>query len=364
MTDELELLRQADPVRSDEGPWRDRPLTARAEHRLAALTSADAPSSPPAHAPERASRPARLPRAARPRRTRRLLIGATAASAAAIAALTLTFSGVGTAPAAASPTALVVQPDAPALPLDEVARRAEAYARALHDAPKPHRGSHLQSWYLSMETGPDAQPPVTIPEERITRWNPDGSGSELVVATDPRHPGRPVINDADGEWRTVNDGKVLHRRTYPPGTRLDDPATGDGTLPARPPADPDELRSYLSTFYSGAGTETQPLLMALSSFLQEWTPGPRESAALVRMLSRTKDLRPAGQVIDRLGRRGQAYAYRGTDASGGSMDGTLQLVILHPETGRLLGMETTLTKDVPDFKIKAGDVLSYEAWMP
>lgn len=281
-----------------------------------------------------------------------------------LAVLTLTFSGAGTTPAAAAPTALVVQRDAPAVPLDEVARQAEAYARAQRDAPKPHRGSHLQSWYLSMQTGPDAKPPVTVPEERITRWNPDGSGSELVVATDPRHPGRPVINDADGEWRTVNDGKVLHRKTYPAGTRLDDLATGEGTLPARPPADPDELRAYLATFYSGAGTKTQPLLMALSSFLQEWTPGPRESAALARMLSRAPDLRPAGQVVDRLGRRGQAYAYRGEDASDGSMDGTLQLVILDPETGRVLGMETTFTKNVPDFKIKSGDVLSYEAWMP
>ncbi|KEF07503.1 MULTISPECIES: CU044_5270 family protein [Streptomyces] len=364
MTDELELLRQADPVRSDQGPWRDRPLTARAEHRLAALMSAEAPerTPDPAPAPERPGRTTRAPRPTR--RTRRLLIGATAASAAVLAVLTLTFSGAGTTPAAAAPTALVVQRDAPAVPLDEVARQAEAYARAQRDAPKPHRGSHLQSWYLSMQTGPDAKPPVTVPEERITRWNPDGSGSELVVATDPRHPGRPVINDADGEWRTVNDGKVLHRKTYPAGTRLDDLATGEGTLPARPPADPDELRAYLATFYSGAGTKTQPLLMALSSFLQEWTPGPRESAALARMLSRAPDLRPAGQVVDRLGRRGQAYAYRGEDASDGSMDGTLQLVILDPETGRVLGMETTFTKNVPDFKIKSGDVLSYEAWMP
>ncbi|MFI0257713.1 CU044_5270 family protein [Streptomyces sp. NPDC017056] len=362
MTDELELLRQADPAPSDAGPWRDRPLDARAEHRLAALMSADAPSDAPA--PERSPRTPRPSRTPRPRCTRRLLIGATAASAAAITALTLTFSGAGTSPAQAAPTALVVQRDAPALPLDQVARNAEAHARALRGAPKPHRGSHLQSWYLSMRTGPDAAPPVTVPEERITRWNPDGSGSELVVATDPRHPGRPVINDADGEWRTVNDGKVLHRKTYPEGTRLDDPVTGDGTLPARPPADPDELRSYLSTFYSGAGSKTQPLLMALSSFLQEWTPGPRESAAVARMLSRLPDLRPAGQVVDRLGRRGQAYAYRGTDTSDGAMDGTLQLVILDPETGRVLGMETTFTKDVPDFKIKSGDVLSYEAWMP
>ncbi|WP_313772065.1 hypothetical protein [Streptomyces angustmyceticus] len=40
MSEELELLRQADPVSAGEGPWRDRPLTARAE---ALLTTAPAP---------------------------------------------------------------------------------------------------------------------------------------------------------------------------------------------------------------------------------------------------------------------------------------------------------------------------------
>lgn len=45
MTEELELLRQADPVSADEGPWRDRPLTARAEARLQALTADAAPAA-------------------------------------------------------------------------------------------------------------------------------------------------------------------------------------------------------------------------------------------------------------------------------------------------------------------------------
>lgn len=47
MTEELELLRQADPVSADEGPWRDRPLTARAEARLAALTAGAVPRGRP-----------------------------------------------------------------------------------------------------------------------------------------------------------------------------------------------------------------------------------------------------------------------------------------------------------------------------
>ncbi|MCZ0995580.1 CU044_5270 family protein [Streptomyces noursei] len=229
----------------------------------------------------------------------------------------------------------------------------------------PRRGSHLQSWSLSMGTGPDTASPVTVPEERITRWNADGSGSELVVATDPQHPGRPVIHDDDGRWRTVSDGKVLHRATYPAGR-----ARHDG-LAARtkPPTDPTALRALLASLYGaadGAGKDAgaaavPQLLMALSSFRQEWTPGPRETAAIVRMLADTKGLRPVGAVTDRLGRRGQAFVHDGPD---GAMDATRQMVILDPRTGQLLGTEITFTRDLPDFRITAGEVMSYEAWMP
>ncbi|MCW7984196.1 CU044_5270 family protein [Streptomyces nigrescens] len=343
MTEELELLRQADPVSADEGPWRDRPLTARAEARLAALTTGAVPRGRP-----------------RPVRRRRLLMGLTAVSAAAVAALVLTFSGAGSSPAVAAPAALPLHADAPSVSLDLLARRAEARARTAAAEDGPRRGSHLQSWYMSMETGPDAAPPVTVPEERITSWNDDGSGSELVVATDPRHPGRPVIHDNDGEWQTVSDGKVLHRKTYPAGSEAQHSGLAGRT---KPPTDAGALREQLSWLYGGAGgTSTTPqLLSALSSFRQEWTPGPRETAAIVRMLADADGLRQAGVVTDRLGRRGQAYVYDGPD---GATNSTRQMVILDPRTGELLGLEITFTKDEPEFRIRSGEVMSYEAWMP
>ncbi|WP_349632483.1 CU044_5270 family protein [Streptomyces lydicamycinicus] len=201
---------------------------------------------------------------------------------------------------------------------------------------------------------------MTVPEERITSWNDDGSGSELVVATDPRHPGRPVIHDNDGTWQTVRDGKVLHRKTYPAGSEARHSGLAARTKPA---TNADELREQLSWLYGGAdGTSTTPqLLSALSSFRQEWTPGPRETAAVVRMLADADGLRQAGVVTDRLGRRGQAYVYDGPD---GATNSTRQMVILDPRTGGLLGLEITFTKDEPEFKIKSGEVMSYEAWMP
>lgn len=343
MTDELELLRQADPAPAGEGPWRDRPLTARATARLEELTTGPGPSARP-----------------RPVRRRRLVLGLTAASLAAVAALAPTFSGAGSSPAVAAPAALTLHTGAPSVSLDTLARRAQAAARTAGAADGPRRGSHLQTWYMSMESGPDAAPPVTVPEERITHWNADGSGSELVVATDPRHPGRPVIHDNDGHWQTVSDGKVLHDKTYPAGSEARHSGLASRT---RPSTDPAELREQLSWLYGGPDDTrtTGQLLTALSSFRQEWTPGPRETAAIVRMLADAGGLRPAGVVTDRLGRRGQAFVYDGPD---GAANSTRQMVILDPRTGELLGLEVTFTKNEPDFRIRSGEVMSYEAWMP
>ncbi|MFF9480037.1 CU044_5270 family protein [Streptomyces sp. NPDC014733] len=336
MDDELELLRTADPVSARTGPWRERPLDHRAERALNQL----------------------LYRNRRRKIGRRLVLRAEAAALALFAVLAYTLSGPGSTPAAAVPAALQVRAGAPAVPLAELARRAGAHAAAAGPGAGPHRGSHLQSWYLDRRTGTVDAPPVTVPEERLTRWNADGSGSELVVATDPRHPGRPVIHTTDdGRRSTVEDGKVLHRVAYPAGaeTRRGGPASR-----TPPPADPQALRRLLGALYGEADGGTPQLLQALSAFRQEWTPGPRENAAVVRLLATAGDLRPVGPVTDRLGRRGQAYVCTGRP---GAMEGIRQMLILDPADGRLLGSETTTTEDIPGTRVEAGAVLSYEAWM-
>ncbi|MEU4843833.1 hypothetical protein [Streptomyces gilvosporeus] len=81
--DELELLRAADPVRPGEGPWRDRPLPARAARDLNRL----------------------LYRRRTQRARRRLVLRAEAAVLALGAVLAVTFSGAGSAKAAEAPDA-------------------------------------------------------------------------------------------------------------------------------------------------------------------------------------------------------------------------------------------------------------------
>lgn len=209
MADELDLLRRANPVPADDPRFHDRPLDPRAEHRLQVLTRTGRAQ------PARTGRRPRLGPlldALRPRRPRDWAWTVTAAAAVGAVVLALTLSGPATVPAVAAPRPLVVETGSAPLPLDVLADRAAAQGarRGLR------QGTHVQTWSLSMTSGPGARPPVTLPEERVVRWAADDSHTELVVATDPSHPGKPVVTDADPVPRTVEDGHVISRRTYPP----------------------------------------------------------------------------------------------------------------------------------------------------
>ncbi|MFF7162146.1 CU044_5270 family protein [Streptomyces sp. NPDC008086] len=325
MADELELLRHANPVPVDGPHFGDGPLDHHAERHLDRLLR------------ERPTISAPSP----PRRRTRLAWGLAATAVVAALALALLFTGQTTAPAVAAPRPLLVQADSTPVPLRTLAERAGA--AAADGAPKLRKGTHVQTWSMGMS---DDKPPITLPEERIVRWHADDSHTEIVVATDPRHPGRPVLG---GDGELVADGHVLSRQTYPP-------SWSDAPPQSPPPTDLGRLRAYLQEAeYSRTALNTGELLHAVATLLDTWTLGARESAALAQLLADTEGLRPAGQVTDRLGRRGQAYVYDGT--------GSRQMLIMDPATGDVLGLETTFTEAEPEYGVKAGDVMSYSAWM-
>ena len=323
MADELELLRRANPVPVDGPHYGDGPLDHDAERRLNRLLH---------------ERPAG-------RRRTRLAWSLAATAVVAATVLTLLLGGPSTAPAVAAPRPLVVQADSTPVPLQELADRAQRQATA-EDAPQLRKGTHVQSWSMGMS---DDKPPVTLPEERVVRWKADGSHTELVVATDPRHPGRPVLRDDGGDPHLVEDGHVISSQTYPP-------SWSDAPPESPPPNDPARLRAYLQeATYTHTRLGTPELLDAVAVLLDHWTLGARESATLARLLAGTEGLRPVGQVTDRLGRRGQAYEYEGA--------GYRRMLIMQPSTGAVLGLEAVLTKPEPEYGVKAGDVESYSAWM-
>ncbi|MGW1050841.1 CU044_5270 family protein [Streptomyces sp. NPDC002521] len=330
MPDELDLLRRADPVPPHGPHFGDGPLDHRAERRLELLLRAD--DDPGARR--------RTPRA-------RLLWGLAATAVVLATTLTALLGGPSGQPAVAAPRPLAVRAHSTAVPLDRMAELAAA--AAADGSPGLRRGTHVQSWSLGMS---DDEPPVTLPEERVVRWNADDSHTELVVATDPRHPGRPVLTDgaADDQPRLVADGKVLSRTTYPPNW-------SDAPPEARPPHDPVTLRAYLAeTARTGTGSlSTAELLDSVQELLDHWTLGSRESAALVRILADAKGLRPVGQVTDRLGRPGQAYVC--------DVAGERRMLILDPRTGAVLGLEATFTRDDARYGVRAGDMMEYSAWL-
>ncbi|WP_460105251.1 CU044_5270 family protein [Streptomyces sp. YKOK-J1] len=339
MADELELLRRADPVPDDDPRFADGPLDARAEQRLRRLL--DGPR------PRRRARPLQTSRG-RAARTR-LVWGLAACAVVLVIAGNAVLGDPATPRAVAAPLPLTVRAGSAPVPLRDLVPLADAAAAA--GSPRPRKGTHVQSWSLGMS---DSGPPVTLPEERVVRWRADASHTELVVATDPRQPGRPVLTDEGGEPHLVSDGQVISRTTYPP-------MWSDAPPEAAPPHTAARLRAYLTEIArppADRGTaplSTAELLDAVDELLDHWTLGPRESAALVRLFAATGGLRPAGEVTDRLGRPGHAYVY---DARGAR-----RMLILEPRTGAVLGMEETFTEDAPEYGVRAGAVMSYSAWM-
>ncbi|MEU3858789.1 CU044_5270 family protein [Streptomyces sp. NPDC028722] len=323
MPDELDLLRHANPVPADGPDFGDGPLGHRAERRLEHLLHGARPAR-------------RAPRA-------RLLWGLAATGVVLATALTALLGGPNTQPATAAPRPLTVRAQATRVPLAELADMAAA--AAADGSPRLRKGTHMQSWSLGMA---DGRPPVTLPEERVVRWRADDSHTELVVATDPRRPGRPVLTDEGDDPHMVADGHVLSRITYPP-------SWSDAPPEAPPPHTPAALRAYLAETVHTDSLGTPELLAAVEELLGHWTLGVRESAALVRVLADAEGLRPAGQVTDRLGRPGQAYVYAG--------GGDRRMLILDPRTGAVLGLETTFTRDALEYGVKAGDVMDYRVWM-
>ncbi|MET8445937.1 CU044_5270 family protein [Streptomyces sp. NPDC005209] len=339
MADELELLRRANPVPADSPGLGDGPLDPRAEEGLRRLLDEDRPRRRVRPLP---ALPGRTPRA-------RFVWGLAATVVVLVIAVNAVLGGPSTQRAVAAPRPLTVHAHSKPVPLKELVALADA--AAADGSPGLRKGTHVQTWSLSMS---DDEQPVMLPEERVVRWRADATHTELVVATDPNRPGRPVLTDEGDDPHEVADGHVISRTTYPP---MWNDAPPEGT----PPHTAAGLRAYLTEVArpqvdrGTAPLSTEELFDAVGELLDHWTLGARESAALVRLFARAEGLRPAGDVTDRLGRPGHAYVY--------DTGRVRHMLILEPRTGAVLGIEDTFTKAVPEFGVRAGAVMEYRAWM-
>lgn len=323
MPDELELLRGANPVPAGGPHFGDGPLDHDAERHLNQLLHNGRPFG---------------------RRRAPWMWSLGTVAVVAVTALALLLAGPNTAPAVAAPRPLLVQAGSTPVPLARIAELADA--AAADGSPTLRKGTHVQTWSMGMS---EDKPPITLPVERIVRWQADASHTELVVATDPRHPGRPVLTDENGDPGLVEDGHVISDRTF-------GPSWSDAPPESTPPHDPRQLEAYLQEAqYQSTPLTTPQLLHVVGVLLDHWTLGAREDAALAGLLADADGLRPVGRVTDRLGRPGQAYVYDGA--------GARRMLIMDPATGAVLGLESTATAAEPEWGLKAGDVMDYSAWM-
>lgn len=321
MINELELLTRADPVG-------DRAMPAASPAALGAILSK-----------------------ARARRARRRLAAATgvvAVGATILLGLDVVAAPTG-APALAAPAPLEVRPSSIPTSLAILARAAAgASGRTV-------RGSHLQEWALTAWADGEV-PTVEVPEERLTTWNPDGSSARVTVAVDPRHRDRPVIDATDPARvpETVPNGTITSRRTLPPAE-----AAQLAMYPTAPPETAAAMTRYLLAHHQDAATSTYALVQAVVDLRNEWVLGPAAQSALLQVLAQRTDLRHVGEITDWLGRRGEGFAV----GSGDLFTEPSDMLLVVDRSGRVLAAQTTFTADSPTFRVPAGSVLQYTAWI-
>ncbi|BAJ75366.1 pyruvate/2-oxoglutarate dehydrogenase complex, dihydrolipoamide acyltransferase (E2) component [Microbacterium testaceum StLB037] len=317
------VLRSWDPARTPP----DAPLPLAAERRLREILAAS---------------PAGIPRRRRSRRA--VLLGAVAASVAAILAITVGVWGFPAPPAAAlTPAPLTytsIAADAP-----DVLGAAQARLAADRGPQAPERRSLSLGWYFSVTVG-DPAATVFRREWVDLRWNADLSGSIVTTVAE--------ATDAAGDTVPADDPA--------PGTVVGDLSFVRGqfapTVREAPPATADALDAVLRTS-TGAGDTLSAgdAIVGIRTLLGEWTLTDAHESALLAVVASTPDARVLGETTDRLGRP--------TIGIGGvpsGLPGTDMTLLVSTETGRILGVESTLRDDSSDLGLPAGSVTDYTLW--
>lgn len=264
-----------------------------------------------------------------------------------VIAMVATLATFNPAPAAANtPPPLEYTPiDASAsavLSTVEAALNEEASAQAAQ------RRSHSIGWYLDIRIGPSTRTVAIAPQESLTVWNEDLSGSTVHRA------GKPYAAGADPTAPIPDDypepGTILTELTFGPGDFRTPTATPPGTTE-------DEMLAFLESY----GDPHQPLeagrlIRATQLAFNQWTLTNAHHAAILRLLGRAGDIEVLGEATDRAGRGviGLRADY--------SVNPRYEFVLLiSTDTGRIVGLES-ITKVAMSAQVPAGSVAGYTLW--
>ena len=213
----------------------------------------------------------------------------------------------------------------------------------------PARGSRSIGWYLDATVTADGESSVIAPQERIVQWGEDLSGKVTLVAGTPYVAG----DDAD----SVPAGSAAE-----PGTILSELSSEAGEFyvpaPEPPPSDLAGMRDFLGEFgYPMEPLRAGDVVLAVDSAFQFWTLTNAQHAAILQLIEQAGDAEVAGTGVDRMGRA--VIALKVTNPH---VEGTDFLLLISSDTGRIVGIETILTKPTTKPALPAGAVVAYTLW--
>lgn len=340
MTDELMLLRSADPVPPSDPALGDRPLDGRALDELSALVSGRSESAGASQ---------------RRRRSRLVLAAAGVATSVALAFTVVPWVGGGAEPAYAATPPLLELQEPVAADASEALRRIATEAAAHPQvaagpvqADGARREASWQSWSLSTRVGGEQVTSAVVPQESRLRWEADGTAALRVVTGAPYFPTTEHEEAYEAAGGPAEEGTVLRDESL--GS-----FTADFADP--PPASAEQMATYLGQD-AVAPEGTAALFVAVEDLHREWTLGSAQRAALLEVLAAAPGVTALGSTTDRVGRPGEAFAVE-SDHTGLP---TRYVLVVDPATGALLASEQWLTTSAGALDVPVPSVIAYTVW--
>lgn len=203
-------------------------------------------------------------------------------------------------------------------------------------------GSRFATWDLTTRVhGGEPVRSAVVPLEVSLDVAADGAWRRVAAY------GRPVAGDVNAA-EIPRPGEIESDGTYPR-------SRAPRIFPERLAGDPAGLREQLAAAHPIDDLGTAELVVALTDLAREQTPGPRSRAAALRLLAEAGDVRQLGPLTDRLGRSGRGFAVD-SDLTGLP---TRYVLIVDPQTGRLLASEQVLTERAGRLAVEVPAVISY-----
>lgn len=289
----------------------------------------------------------------RPAPARRRMSFVAATAAAVVAALVVGSVWLARPPAAsAQPVALPilsVQPlsGSTVTASSRLLTLAQAAARA-QTAPGPIQ---YRDWAMNLRVADARVDTAIVTTEHILATNPDQSIHVTVRIADIDYP-TPASRSAWEQNAPVTVGDMLEDMTYPAGQR---PVIYPEPAPTTEPA----LTAFFKAGHPIDEYGTGELFVAVTDLAKEQRlTGPQQSAIL-RLIATSPDVITLGTVRDRAGRSGIAFA---TDSSFTGLP-TRHVLVVDPDSGRLLASETWLTSSAGKLGITAPAATEYTVLM-